>query len=83
MGLWRVRVAAAPRGAAAGVAAGDAAGADDADAMKLLGGMKVTVADKSVNVEGRAAVDLLTWSSFRRVCVILPPLSRTVYLLSG
>jgi hypothetical protein len=38
---------------------------DDADAMKLLGGMKVTVADKSVNVEGRAAVDLL-WNLMQK-----------------
>ncbi len=32
---------------------------DDADLMKLVGGVKVTLADKSVTVDGQAAADLL------------------------
>jgi hypothetical protein len=38
---------------------------DDAEAMKLIGGVKVTAAEKSVNVEGQAAVDLL-WDLIRK-----------------
>jgi hypothetical protein len=32
---------------------------DDADALKLIDSVKVTLADKSITVEGQAAVDLL------------------------
>jgi hypothetical protein len=38
---------------------------DDADAMKLIGGVKVTLNDKVISVEGQAAVDLL-WTQMQK-----------------
>ena len=38
---------------------------DDADALKLIEGVKVTLNDKSITVEGQAAVDLL-WAQLQK-----------------
>jgi hypothetical protein len=38
---------------------------DDADAMKLIGAVKVTQADKSVTVEAKTPVDLL-WTLIQK-----------------
>jgi hypothetical protein len=38
---------------------------DDADAMKLIGAVKVTQADKSITVEGKTSVDLL-WALLQK-----------------
>ena len=38
---------------------------DDADALKLIGAVKVTLADKTISVEGQAPVDLL-WAQMQK-----------------
>ena len=47
------------------LALGSLAWSDDPDALKLIAGVKVTLADKSVTVEGQAAVDLL-WAQIQK-----------------